>query len=63
MTFPSRPHIGPKDKVVAFRCRRKNPPCDSMQAVVREVRTGVKQFICVKCGNVTGINQGGSTNL
>ena len=62
MTFPSRPTIGPKDKVVAHKCLRK-PPCDSMQAIVRQPRAGVTQFICIKCGHTTGVAQGSNVNL
>lgn len=61
--FPSKPNIGPNDKIVAYRCRRKQPGCDSMQSAVREPVKGLKQFICVKCGNIVGINQGGAVNL
>ena len=67
MVFPSKPKIGPKDKVVAYRCRRQGAEgeagCDSMNAIVRKVRAGLTQFVCIKCGKVTGVPQGGGINL
>lgn len=59
--FPSKPRIGPNDKIVARGCRSES--CDSTQAIVRKPTPNVTQFVCIQCGQVTGINQGGSINL
>lgn len=61
-SFPSRPKITEKDKVVAFRCRNKSG-CDSMQAIVRKPTAQSTHFICVKCGAVKGVPQGGNAGL
>ena len=61
--FPSRPNVKDTDEVVNFKCRRKNPECSSMQAIIRKIRPGVTQYVCVTCGNTVGVPQGGAVHL